>query len=871
VTGDLGIVRGGDDAPIRVVGLRVEHLVADPALGVSTATPRLSWRTETDRRDWFQAAWELEATDGGGRTWWRSGRREGGDSVLVPWGGEPLASRAIVDWRVRVWGTDGSTSGWSDSARFEIGLLDPADWVAVAVGADWLRPGSTDQPATQLRRTFSLGGDVVRARVHVTALGVYELAINGRRVGDHVLAPGWTSYRHRLSVQTFDVTELLASGVNTMDATVADGWWRGYVGHLGERELYGDRTALIAQLEVDTEGGDSVTVATDQRWEAAPGPVRQADLYNGETYDAGVTAGPWTSVVEVPFDAEVLHPQIDPPVRVVEVVRPVSIERSPTGRIIVDFGQNLVGVVRFRVTGEPGTQIVIRHAEVLEDGELCTRLLRAAEATDRYTVAGTGEEEWHPRFTFHGFRYADVQGWPGELTEDDLEALVIHSDLTRIGWFECSNPLVNRLHENIVWGWRGNSLSIPTDCPQRDERLGWTGDIQVFARTAAFLTDTAAFLDSWLADLASDQLADGRVTPVVPDALGDQLPIYGAGWGDAATVVPSTLHEWFGDAGVLARQMPSMIGWLDSIELRAGSSRRWVTDLQWGDWVDPTVDPSLPWASRTDRGFLATAWFAHSSDLVADAARALGDDDVAERYSTLASEIRAGIAEQWVAPSGRVVADTQTGCATALQFGLVPDRARPVVGSRLVELVRDEGHRVATGFLGTPLLLPALTAAGAIDDAYRLLLQTEAPSWLYAVVHGATTIWERWAAIAPDGTLNGGEDMLSFNHYAFGAVGEWLHGTVGGLMPLEPGLRRFRVAPQPGPGIDAAEVVHDGPYGRIEIGWVIEDGRCTLRVVVPPNSTAEVHPPGGGGVRLDCGSGTHELVHDFGDHRVGET
>jgi alpha-L-rhamnosidase len=769
---------------------------------------------------------------------------------------------------VRVSGDDGSASDWSEWATFEVGLRSADDWTASAVAPEWDEPSTAEQPCPHQRTRFTLDADVVRARLHVTALGVYEASLNGSVVGDHVLAPGWTAYASRLHVQTFDVTSMLRRGENELSAVVADGWYRGNLGFAGNRDVYGDRTALLAQLEVELADGSVRTIATDGSWEAAPGPERSADLYDGETFDARVEVGPWEPVGLVPLDTSVLVPQPSPPVRVTEVVQPVAVTTSPAGTTIVDFGQNLVGVVRLRVQGPAGTTITLRHAEVLEGGELCTRILRAAQATDRYTLAGTGGvEEWHPRFTFHGFRYASVEGWPGgEPSIDALEALVGHTDATRTGWFECSDERVNRLHENGVWSWRGNSVSLPTDCPQRDERLGWTGDLQVFAPTASFLFDVAGFLDGWLADLAADQRADGRVPAVVPDVLRN-MNAFAAGWGDAATVVPTVLHEWYGDAGVLSRQLDSMAGWVDSIERRAGPSRLWAGEFQFGDWVDPTVDPRTPGSARTDPSFVATAYFVRSADLVAAACRVVGDEERAARYEAIAAEVRDALRHEWVAPSGRVVADTQAGCALALCFDLVEERHRPVVGARLRELVRSERYRIATGFLGTPVLNPALTAAGYVDAAYRLLLQTQAPSWLYPVTQGATTIWERWDALRPDGTLNPGEDMLSFNHYALGAVGAWLHSTVGGLSATAPGFRSFRVAPLPGEGVSSASVRFDSRYGRIGVRWALSGRGVDLSVDVPPNTDAEVVLPGfagrpeGDGV-LRVGSGSHRWRYE---------
>ena len=847
----------------RVTGLRVEHLEATP-LGVGTPNPRLSWRIETGVIGWIQSAWEIEATSGDGVTLWRSMRQEGRDSVLVPWRGRPLASRERCTWRVRTWGEDGGSTEWSEAHHFEVGLLESDDWSADMITA--AAPLARDeQPGLHFKTSFKVERQVESARLHITALGVYEASVNGVRVGDHVLAPGWTAYRHRLNVQTFDVTDQIVLGDNVLESVVADGWFRGRLGFGGNRAVYGDRTGLLAQLEVRSADGELLIVGTGDHWEVAVGAVRSADLYDGETYDARVAPGPWGAVEVLPFDFDVLVPQASPPVRVTQVLPAVETWRSPSGRTIADFGQNLVGVVRLRVRGPAGSTVTLRHAEVLEDGELCTRILRGAQATDRYVLAGDGVEVWHPRFTFHGFRYVEITGWPGELRLDDIEALVVHTDMRRTGWFECSDDRVNRLHSNIVWGWRGNTVSLPTDCPQRDERLGWTGDICVFAETASFLFDCSGLLGGWLADLAAEQLPDGRVPAVVPDIFGDATPIYGAGWGDAAAVVPTVLHQWYGDLGVLRAQYSSMKSWVGYVADRAGSERLWIGDLQWGDWVDPTVDPATPMAARTDPDFVASAWFAHSADLLARAALVLDDDSAAERFGSLGQEIRDALRQQWVAPSGRIVADTQTGCALTLAFGLVEDRHRPVVAARLQRLVANEGHRVATGFLGTPFLLFALSDTGYVSDAFKLLCQTRSPSWLYAVANGATTIWERWEAMAPDGSLGAGGDMLSFNHYALGAIGAWMHASIGGLTPIEPGFRRFKVAPRPGGGMTSARVSFDSPYGRIAVDWSLVGCGVEVLVTVPPNTDAEVHLPERQGGVIELGAGHHTFRYPIAE------
>ena len=610
-----------------------------------------------------------------------------------------------------------------------------------------------------------------------------------------------------------------------------------------------------------------------KRWRATTGPLLASDLYDGETYDARLEVDGWSSagfddrdwrgVREVAHDLGTLVAPLGPPVRRIEELAPVAILQSPSGRTILDFGQNLVGWLRLRVQGERGRTLTLRHAEVLEAGELCVRPLRHAAAIDRYTLRGEGVEEWEPRFTFHGFRYAEIEGWPGELDEASIRAIVCHSDMQRTGWFECSEPLVNRLHENAVWSMRGNFLSIPTDCPQRDERLGWTGDIQVFAPTASFLYDVSGFLASWLADLAAEQMASGGVVPfIVPNVLEAALPP-AAAWGDAAAIVPWVLYQRYGDVGILATQYDSMRAWVDVLAAVAGPSRLWDQGIQFGDWLDPKASPDKPGDARTAPYIVATAYFAQSATIVAQSAAVLGYAEEAAHYSALAAEVRTAFAREYVTPAGRVVSDASTAYALALEFALLPsEEQRANAGARLAELVRGSGYRISTGFVGTPLICDALCNAGYPEAAYRLLLQRACPSWLYPVTMGATTIWERWDSMLPNGDINPG-DMTSFNHYALGAVADWLHRTVAGLSPAAPGYRKILIRPTPGHGITWAAAQHKTPYGMASCKWRIEGEEIAVAVEIPPNTSATIVLPGVDQAPLEVVAGNHEWRYPF--------
>jgi alpha-L-rhamnosidase len=658
---------------------------------------------------------------------------------------------------------------------------------------------------------------------------------------------------------------------------LGDGWYRGRLGpHGGRRNNYGDRLALLAQLEVTHPDGSTTVVVSDDAWRAATGPILAADLYDGETHDARLELTGWTTpgyddsawqgirVLARPTSG--LVAPTGPPVRRTELIAPVATMRSPSGMLIVDFGQNLVGRLRIRVRGEPGHTVTLRHAEILEDGELCVRPLRQAAATDRYTLRSDADETWEPRFTFHGFRYAELDVWPGDLGPDDVRAVVCHSDLRRIGTFECSDPLVNRLHENVVWSMRGNFLDVPTDCAQRDERLGWTGDVQIFSPTALFLYDTAGFLTSWLADLAAEQHPDGRVPNVVPEVLeGLQLGKHdhsapAAAWGDAAVVVPWTIYERTGDRGVLAAQYRSMCDWIDLVERLAGPTRLWTRGFQYGDWLDPTAPPEVPERGQTEPGLVATAYFAHSSHLLASTARVLSRKDDAVRYTRLRDEVRTAFQAAYLMPDGVLKSDSTTAYALALKFELIEDPARHrQAGERLAKLVREKGFRISTGFVGTPLICDALFSAGAEDVAFSVLMEQDCPSWLYPITMGATTIWERWDSLLPDGSVNPGE-MTSFNHYAFGAVADWLHRSIAGLAAVEPGYRRIEVRPRIGGGLTHARARHETPYGLAEVGWRLLPTGVEVEAVIPPNTAATVNLPDPARTPFEVGSGKHRWV-----------
>ncbi|MFV2114260.1 glycoside hydrolase family 78 protein [Micromonospora sp. LOL_025] len=823
-------------------------------MGIDERTPRLTWRVETDRPGWRQQAYEIQINGHG------SGRIDSADSVLVPWPGAALTSRQQAEVRVRVWAVDETEpTAWSDATTVEAGLLESADWQATFVGSTDTTEG--DRRPVLLRRDFTVRPGLRKARVYATACGLYEIELNGTRVGDDVLAPGWTSYHHRLAYQTYDVTAQLRSGANTIVAWLADGWWRGEYGWNRVGEHYGADTALLSQLELHYVDGTVEHVVTDGTWTWANGPILRAGIYDGEHHDARIEPAGWRRVQEKTVRVGALTAPAGPPVRRMQTLPPSSIARLDDGTHLIDFGQNLAGRLRITVTGPAGTEIGIRHAEVLENGRLCTRPIRTAVAHDTYVLAGTGTEMWEPRFTYHGFRYAEITGWPGDLDPADVVAVVCHDDMTETGTFTCSDPLIARLHENVRWSMRGNFVSVPTDCPQRDERLGWTGDLQVFAPTAAFLYDACGSIADWLTDVAFETGDDGLVPLYVPHIPTSFPQFHCAVWGDVTTVVPLVLFDRAGDLGPVRRGYDAARAWVDGCRRLLNDRDVIAQGLRLGDWLDPAAPPDRPQQARTDPYLVATAYLAHSARLLARQAKLIGRAEDTVEYEQLAARVTAGFRREFVTATGRCVSDTQTAHALALCFDLLDgDDQREHAGRRLAGLVRDGEFHIGTGFAGTPLILDALTTTGHLEEAYRLLLEKDCPSWLYPVTMGATTTWERWDSMLPDGSVNPG-NMTSFNHYALGAVADWLHRVVAGLAPAAPGYRSIHVRPQPGGGLTSAAAQHRTPYGVAAVQWRRDDSTLHVDVTVPPGCDAVVELPGKEPVTVGAGQHTFTCVH----------
>ena len=848
------------ETPLAVKNLRCEYKV-EP-LGIDVRKPRLSWELVSAEKGVVQANYEVrvagsEADLAKGKVIWSSGKQASDESTQIEYRGPALESRRIYYWQVRVADNHGYLSQWSKASHWEMGLLEAAEWKAKWITQSFVEDEKKSNPAPLLRREFSVKRKVERARLYATAMGLYEMALNGKRVGEEYFTPGWTAYDFRYQYQTYDVTSLVKSGENCMGAMLGDGWFRGTMTWQPKRNGYGKKLALLAQLVITYTDGTQEIVGTDDKWKAATGAVLASDLYNGETYDArlerpgwsetGYNDNEWKGVMVVDAPKVKLVAPAGPAVKKIEEIKPAKVFRTPAGDAIIDMGQNMVGWVKFRVTAPAGTTITLRHAEVLDRaGNFYTDNLRAAKQTIRYTSKGQGTETFEPHFTFHGFRYVAVSGWPGEVTAEDFTGVVVHSAIARTGTFESSSSPLNQLQHNIIWGQKGNFLDVPTDCPQRDERLGWTGDAQVFARTASFNHDSAGFYTKWLKDLALDQEDDGAVPFVIPNMLSHETrkgAAASAGWADAAVVVPWTVYQTYGDKRILEEQYPSMKAWVEYMRRQAGESYIWSSGFSFGDWLAfATTNPGYPGAT-TDKDLIQTAYFARSTELLEKTAQVLGKREDAAEYVGLEEKIRGAFQKEFVTPNGRLSSNTQTAYALALSFGLLPEAERAGAAARLAADVKKFGH-LTTGFLGTPVLCQTLSDYGYLDEAYMLLNRTEYPSWLYPVTKGATTIWERWDGIKPDGSFQDA-GMNSFNHYAYGAIGEWMYRVVAGIEIDEkmPGYKHILIQPRPGGGLTHANASVESMYGHVAAGWEIADGKMTLRIEVPANTAATVRLP----------------------------
>lgn len=832
-------------------------------IGLGVKLPRFSWQLASDRMHVMQHAYRIQVSSGGQgfdeqRLVWDTGKQTSDNSLLVEYGGEALQSRQRYYYRVKVWDQRGGESDWSPSACFEMGLLHPSDWSARWITPDDKAIDPLAEEVFQLRTTFTVRKGVSRATVYVTSRGMYELELNGRRVGDEQYAPGWTSYDSRLQVQAYDVTDQIQEGErNAIGAFLANGWYKGVLGWDSQSGKYGDTRALLLQLHMDYEDGTTDVLVSDRSWRASTGAILMSELYHGETYDARLektgwsTAAyddsEWAEVRELADSRDVLVMQENEPARVTERIKPVALLRTPSGETVIDMGQNMVGRLHLRLDLPSGTSITLQHGEVLDqDGHFYTANLRSARQTVRYTCKGGGET-YEPRFTFQGFRYVKVEGWPAEapLELERITGHVIHTDMERTGDFECAHPLLIQLQRNIRWGQRGNFVDVPTDCPQRDERLGWTGDAQVFIRTAAFNYGVASFFAKWLRDLKADQREDGGVPFVIPDVL-DEKSHSSSAWGDAAVICPWTLYVCYGDKRVLTEQYDSMKAWIEYIRSQGDNEFLWNTGFHFGDWLGLDAKEGS-YVGATPKDLIATCFYAYSTGLFVRTAQVLGYKEDARKYGELYESIVAAFNREFVTGSGRLAAHTQTAHVLPLMFGLVDGPVRERLARTLADDVQEQNGHLTTGFVGTPYLCHVLSENGYHEMAVKLVQQEDYPSWLYSIRQGATTIWEHWDGIKPDGTF-WSKDMNSFNHYAYGSIGDWLYRVVAGLDldESQPGYKRILFRPRPDSGMAYARASYESGYGVIRSGWRIdESGSVIYEFELPPNTTAEARIPHG--------------------------
>ncbi|MBX7124265.1 MAG: glycoside hydrolase family 78 protein [Cyclobacteriaceae bacterium] len=826
-------------------------------IGLDATQPRFSWQLASTKRGTAQTAYEINVTDSKGTRVWASGKVESDQSQWVTYQGAPLKSGQTYTWRARVWDQQGKPGPWSTPATWQTALFAVSDWQARWIEST-LPEGEQERPSPVFRKSFSSAKPIRKATAFITSHGLYEAWINGKRVGDAWLTPGWTSYNKRLQYQQFDVTGLLTAGDNAIGVELGSGWYRGYIGFSGQKNFYGKQLGLLFQLQIEYADGTTAVIASDASWKCGVGSVVDSDVYNGETIDARkeiagwkdarYNDSQWASVKVVDGGMDHLVATYNEPVKKREVFKAIRVITTPRGEKVVDFGQNLTGLVQVKVKGKAGDVVRVYHAEVLDKaGNFYTDNLRAAKQLNTYILSGRGEETFEPRFTFQGFRYIRVEGYPGDIRTENFTAVAMYSDIAPTGEFSCSSPLVNQLQHNIQWGQRGNFLDVPTDCPQRDERLGWTGDAQAFSRTAAFNFDVHNFFSKWLKDLAADQV-QGSVPFVVPNVLGSEVfnnfAGGSAGWADAATIIPWNMYLAYGDSKVLEEQYESMTQWIGYME-RNSTNDLWNKGFHFGDWLFyRPFDDNDGRSAVTDKYLIAQCFFAHSTELMIRTAKLLGRSDDVTKYTQLLDRVKAAFLREYSTPSGRLVSGTQTAYVLALNFDMLPEALRPQAVKNLVDNIHAYDDHLTTGFLGTPYLCHVLSRFGHTDLAYKLLMQESYPSWLYPVKMGATTIWERWDGIKPDSTFQT-PGMNSFNHYAYGAIGDWMYRVATGIDTEEtgPGYKSIVIHPHTGGGWSFASASQETLYGKVKSSWRLQDGRLTLEVQIPANTSAKIILP----------------------------
>jgi alpha-L-rhamnosidase len=847
---------------LNVTNLKVEYLI-NP-LGIDETKPRLSWVLESLKRNKKQSAYRIlvastkEKLNKNIGDLWDSGKTCSELSSHIVYNGKTLESRLKCFWKVCVWDELDNKTAFSEDAFWTMGLLAKSDWKARWIGGNENKPVITESfknrvpgpPPPMFRNTFAVENKISSAIAYVTARGVYELYFNGKKVSNNIFAPGWTDYNVRYQYQTYDVTALLEKGKNTVGAIVGDGWYSGYLGWLEKRDYYGAHNGLLLQLELTFDDGSKQEIITDQSWLTTTGPILTSDMHQGEVYDARKEIKNWNTndceksnweTVQILQNTDVsLDAQPNEPMLVTDYLPTHTITEPEKGVFVFDIGQNIAGWAKLKVKGEAGTKITMRFAERLQpDGNIYITNLRRAKATDVYILSGGKEEVYEPHFTFHGFQYVEVTGLSVQPDKSTITGCVVHSAMRSTGKFECSHPRVNKLWLNQVWGHRGNFISVPTDCPQRDERLGWMGDAQIFARTSAYNMDVAPFFTKWMIDINDAQSKEGAFADFSPRVNDEQNRVFEgvAGWGDAGVIIPWTMYLMYGDTRVIKNHYEAMVNWLDYIHKdNPNFLRKNRLNNNYGDW--------LSIKANTPKDLLATAYWAYDADLLSKMAKVIGKEKDAAKFSELFQKIKTAFQKEYITPNGRIQGDTQTGYVLALYMNLFPENLRTNAVEFLIEDIKEKGWHLSTGFIGVRHLNLILSQMGFNQVGYQLLLQDTFPSWFYPIKNGATTIWERWDGWTEE---KGFQDpgMNSFNHYSLGSIGEWLYSHVAGINcdPEQPGFKHIIIRPYPGKGLDFANAEYNSIHGKIKSDWKLDGNQLKLNVTIPANTKATVFLP----------------------------
>nr|WP_299067005.1 glycoside hydrolase family 78 protein [uncultured Allomuricauda sp.] len=845
-------------------------------MGMDIPNPRLSWQIKTDTtlNGILQKAYRIQVsksdTNFEDLVW--DSKISSDQSLHVEYKGDELLSKTRYHWRVKVWDNHNRESEWSDIHYWETGLMDTKMWKA-----NWISPNvqentQTDNPSPLLLKQFRLDKDINKARLYITSKGLYLSTINGIPVTEEVFTPGFTSYHKRLQYKVYNVSNLLKEGGNAAGVMLGDGWYRGRFAFENKRNIYGEQLALLYQLEIEFADGEKRTIVSDESWKSTTGPIRMSNIYDGEIYDAnyeikgwnmpGFDDSKWKNVSTPDYTKDNIVPSVGNPVKRIEELWPIKKIKTPKNELVFDFGQNITGRAKIRLKGNKGDTITILHAEVLDkDGNFYIDNLRSAKQKVTYIFKNNKEMVYEPYFTFQGFRYVKIEDYKENVDKTDISAIVVHSDMEETGYFKCSDTLITKLHQNIKWSQKGNFLDIPTDCPQRDERMGWTGDAQVFASTSIFNYNTAAFYTKWLLDLEVDQFENGSVPLVIPDV---RKRSGATGWGDVVTILPYTMYQKYGDKRILEKLYDNMMDWVYHLKSLAGENHIVNGGFNIGDWLYFT--PPGNWNLKpgfTDFDFISTAFFAYSTTILKEVALILEKHDEAKLHEQMLQQIKEEFQREFMAASGRLGPHTQTAYTLALYFNLIPDDKKSIALDYLVKNIETRNYHLSTGFLGTPYLCHVLSENGRTDVAYKLLLQKKYPSWLYPVTMGATTIWERWDGIKPDGSFQT-PVMNSFNHYAYGAIGDWMYSTVAGIKSdvENPGYKHIIMQPEPSAQLSYVEASYASMYGKIESKWKMEKEKFYLTVTIPPNTDATVILPNGKDT-YEIGSGQYNFQCDI--------